>query len=96
MKFKRLLSALLVSVMVLSLAACGGGSSSEEEESSNTVLTNQTIHNTLSLKTDDNTLKSIKIDDKLISGFTSKSFEYSVEVDSLVDKIKLTSVLNDE
>ena len=31
MKFKRLLSALLVSVMVLSLAACGGGSSSEEE-----------------------------------------------------------------
>ena len=32
MKFKRLLSALLVSVMVLSLAACGGGSSEESSE----------------------------------------------------------------
>ena len=34
MKFKRLLSALLASVMVLSLAACGGGSSDSEEASS--------------------------------------------------------------
>ena len=32
MKFKKLLSALLVSVMVLSLAACGGGSSEESSE----------------------------------------------------------------
>ena len=36
MKFKRLLSALLVSVMVLSLAACGGGSSEESSEGGST------------------------------------------------------------
>ena len=71
-------------------------SSGEDEESSNIVLTNETINNTLSIKSDDNTLKSIKIDDKLISGFSSKSYEYSVEVDSLIDKVKITSVLNDD
>ena len=71
-------------------------SRTNSEESSNTILTDQVINKDIIIKSDDNTLKSIKVDNKMISGFSSTLYEYSMEVDSLSDKIQISAVLNDE
>ena len=71
-------------------------SSGSEEESKTTILINQPINNNISIKSDDNTLKNIKLGDKLINGFSSNLYEYSIEVDSLSENIKISATLSDE
>ena len=69
---------------------------SEEEGQDNTVLPTDDKKIDISIKSDDNTLRTIKIDDKVISGFNSGVFEYTLEVDSTKEEVKLDAVLNDK
>ena len=66
----------------------------DSSDKDKTVITHQTVKRELNIKSDDNTLKNIKIDDKLLSGFASSVFTYRIEVDSLVDSVNISSTLN--
>lgn len=66
----------------------------EEGVEGSTILTHSTVPLDISIKSDDNTLKNIKIGDKLISGFSPDVLEYTVEVDSLTDSTKIGATLN--
>lgn len=68
----------------------------DENEESSTVLTHDKIKKDITIKSDDNTLKNIKIDDKAISGFNSSTYNYNIEVDSQVELVKINATLNDE
>lgn len=68
--------------------------SETEEKEDNIVLTNSTINKDITIKSDDNTLKSIKIDNKPISGFNSEVLEYTLQVDSLTDKVSINAALS--
>lgn len=67
--------------------------SNEGEE--NIILTHDNLSKEIKLRSDDNTLKNIKINDKLLNGFNSTTYNYTVEVDSDVEKANITSSLND-
>ena len=67
-----------------------------EENEDNIVLTNTTLKKDITIKSDDNTLKNIKINNKAITGFASDVLEYTIQVDSLTDKISLNAVLNNK
>ena len=69
-------------------------SATSDQEEDNTVLTDE-LKKEISIKSDDNTLKTIKIEDKPITGFSPTSYEYTIEVDSLYDKINIEATLND-
>lgn len=69
-------------------------SSGEAEE--NTVLTQQAQKKEVTIKSDDNTLRTIKIDGKAISGFSSGVYLYNLEVDALSDSVVLDSTLSDQ
>ena len=64
------------------------------DNNENTVVPHETVKKEINIKSDDNTLKNIKIDDKLLSGFSSSVFIYRLEVDSLVDSVNISSTLN--
>lgn len=68
-------------------------SSSDGEDS--TILTTNSITKDISIRSDDNTLKNIKVDDKTIKGFSSSVKEYTLEVDSLTEEINVSATLND-
>lgn len=68
--------------------------SDKKEGENKTVLTHESIKKDIVIKSDDNTLKSIKIDNKLITGFNSNVYAYTIEVDALNDSIDLSAVLN--
>lgn len=68
--------------------------SSEEQTEDNIVLTFDNLKKDISIKSDDNTLKNIKVDNKAISGFNPDVLEYTLEVDSLLEKVKINATLN--
>lgn len=55
-----------------------------------------TIKKDITIKSEDNSLKSIKIDNKVIKGFVSSVKEYTVEVESSVEQVSISSQLSDE
>lgn len=67
----------------------------KEEGQDNVVLPTNDVKKDINIKSDDNTLKNIKVDGKLISGFSSNVFEYKMEVDSIKESVKIDSTLND-
>lgn len=68
------------------------GETIEQETQTN----NTTIKKDIAIKSDDNKLKSIKIDDNLIAGFSSTIYTYDIEVDSVTESVKLQATLNNE
>ena len=66
------------------------------ETEENTVLTQETFKKEIAIKSDDNTLRTIKIDGKAISGFSSGVYLYNLEVDALSDTIVIDSTLSDQ
>lgn len=70
--------------------------SSTEEGQDNTVLPTDDQKIDVSIKSDDNSLRTIKVDDKVISGFNSGVFEYTLEVDSVKEEVKVEAILNDK
>ena len=69
---------------------------SSGEAEGNTVLTQQAQKKEVTIKSDDNTLRTIKIDGKAISGFSSGVYLYNLEVDALSDSVVLDSTLSDQ
>ena len=69
---------------------------SDDESDTDTILPHDDIKHDVMIKSDDNTLKNIKIDGKSISGFKSDVYEYTLEVDALSDSVKLEAILNNE
>ena len=69
---------------------------SSGENEGNTVLTQQAQKKEIAIKSDDNTLRTIKIDGKAISGFSSGVYLYNLEVDALSDSIVIDSTLSDQ
>ena len=68
---------------------------SEEEGQDNIVLPTDDMKKDINIKSDDNTLKMIKVDGKAINGFSPSVYEYKMEVDSDKESVKVESVLND-
>ncbi|MDD6879232.1 MAG: cadherin-like beta sandwich domain-containing protein [bacterium] len=72
--------------------------SNEVEEPIDTAESIETVSNIrkdINIKSDDNTIKSIKINSKELNGFISSVYNYTIEVDSLIDNIKIDAILND-
>lgn len=61
-----------------------------------TIKTSDAVTKTIKLKSDDNTLKNIKLNGKAISGFTATTYNYTVEVASGVEEVEIEGVLNEE
>lgn len=53
------------------------------------------IKKSVSIKSNINTLKSVKINGKAVEGFSSNKFEYSFAVEASVDSAKIDAVLSD-
>ena len=54
------------------------------------------INKDITIKSEDNTLKSIKIDNKTINGFATSVKEYTIEVESSTENIDIKAQLSDE
>ena len=67
----------------------------KEEGQDNVVLPTDDLKKDINIKSDDNSLKSIKIDGKGLVGFSSTVYEYTMEVEATKESIKIDSVLND-
>jgi len=70
-------------------------SSESSTDASHIVLTHDSLVKDIAIKSDDNTLKNIKIDNKTINGFTPTVYNYTVEVASLTENVMISAVLND-
>lgn len=68
----------------------------ESEDEERSILTHQTLTKDVTIKSDDSSIKNIKIDGKTINGFSSKIYDYVIEVDSITEYVKVSATLNDE
>lgn len=68
---------------------------SNKNDCSGTKHTVTAIKKSVSIKSNVNTLKSIKINGKAVDGFSSNKFDYSLAVEASVDTAKIEAVLSD-
>lgn len=72
-----------------------GKEDTESQDTSESIETVSNIKKNVNIKSDDNTIKSIKINNKVLNGFSSNVFDYQFEIDSLSDSVKIDATLND-
>ena len=68
--------------------------SSDDSDTVVTIESNKNTKKQINIKSDDNTLKTLKIDDKKVNGFSPAVYNYTLEVDALTDKVKVDATLN--